>query len=272
VQAAQDKTAQLLGDAVVERQRAEDLNRDLLEALSVKDEFLGLMSHEFRSPMTTIHSGLAALGKFVPLGTNEGELVKLMQTDAERLRSMIEDLLTLARLGAQDQGPREPVLVQRTARHVIDWFKTRTSRRGPVILLAPEDAAPVAGSESYVERVIENLLGNADKYSPPDKPIVVEITESPNEVRVSVIDDGPGVAPGEINLIFERFFRSGRTSGLASGTGLGLAVCRRLVDSMGGRIWADSPPGKGLAVSFALGVVEAPQPIAAAAGTSTGGG
>jgi signal transduction histidine kinase len=94
------------------------------------------------------------------------------------------------------------------------------------------------GEETYVEQVVRNLLTNAAKYSPPDSVVEVIVDETVEGVRVRVLDDGPGIDPAETSLIFELYYRSPATAGTASGAGIGLYVCRSLVEAMGGRIWA----------------------------------
>jgi len=95
-------------------------------------------------------------------------------------------------------------------------------------------------------------VGNAVKYSPPDAPIQVVLRARPEGAEIAVLDRGFGVSPEEAERIFERFYRSDRTSRLASGAGLGLAVCKRLVEAMSGEAWARPREGGGLEVGFSL--------------------
>jgi two-component system sensor histidine kinase KdpD len=102
--------------------------------------------------------------------------------------------------------------------------------------------------------VLTNLLTNADKYSPAEEPIEVQVRNEGELVSVSVSDHGPGVPPDEIDRIFESFYRSAQTSGTSPGHGLGLTVCRRLVEKMGGTIGAVNRPEGGLRVTFTMPV------------------
>ena len=131
---------------------------------------------------------------------------------------------------------------------------SRTNRRPgrKVNLRVEEDVSPALAESSYVQQVISNLLSNADKYADADSEIDVECGREDGMVTVRVLDRGPGVPPGEIDHIFESFFRSKSTARQASGKGLGLTVCKRLIEAMTGHIWAKPRPGGGLEVGFAL--------------------
>ncbi len=114
--------------------------------------------------------------------------------------------------------------------------------------------------------MLANLLDNADKYSPPEKEISVEMRADETEVTLSVRDGGPGIPPAEVERIFDKFHRAdGSDSQAAYGYGLGLYVCRRIVEAQGGRIWAESPPAdapagdrRGSAVRFTVPVATSP--------------
>lgn len=113
----------------------------------------------------------------------------------------------------------------------------------------------MTANETYLEQVIANLLENADKYSPPEQVVDLTVERQGDRVVFRVLDRGPGVAPEELSLIFDSFYRSERTSQLP-GKGLGLAICKRLVEVQGGNIWARSRLGGGLEVGFSLPLEE----------------
>lgn len=177
-----------------------------------------------------------------------------MEQEAARLARMLDDLLTLSRLELH-QGPElEPVLLG----HIIPELVRRhsnaeTARRTTVTVDGP---IPVVFAEpGYVGHIVGNLLSNAGKYSPPDTPIEVRVERlGDDRVAVSVLDSGVGLSPEEIARVFERFYRSERTSKIISGAGMGLPVCKRLVEAMGGDIWVRQRSPRGLEVGFSLPV------------------
>ena len=108
------------------------------------------------------------------------------------------------------------------------------------------------GDETWLERVLVNLVGNAAKYSTPGSPVTVLLDDGHREVRVRVLDEGEGLKDDEIERLFEPFYRGSSHDGLVPGAGLGLAVCKRIVEAMAGQMWARSRPEGGAEFGFAL--------------------
>jgi K+-sensing histidine kinase KdpD len=151
---------------------------------------------------------------------------------------------------------------------VVDQtVKQFTNRRPgrPVEVRLDRGLPLVMAEPTYVRQVLHNLITNADKYSPSGLPIDVEGQANGDDVEVRVLDRGPGVAPEEIEQIFGSFYRSEKTARSAGGKGLGLTVCRRLVEAMGGSVWARPRDGGGLEVGFSLPLAQEPEAIAAQA-------
>jgi signal transduction histidine kinase len=174
-----------------------------------------------------------------------------MEHEAERLQRIIDNLLVLARFEAGKELPTEPLLVRRAIVNVIEAYRRRMGGREISVSIG-DDVVPVASEETYFEQVLHNLIGNAAKYSPPGAPIDVQAEREGDEVVVLVLDRGSGISEEDTTQIFEPFFRSRRTAGQAGGAGLGLAVCKRLVEAQGGRIWARPREGGGSEFGFAL--------------------
>jgi signal transduction histidine kinase len=222
-------------------------------ARAQREAFLGILSHELRTPITTIYAGSKVLAREEPLhSATRRELAADISAEAERLFRLVEDLLVMTRV---ERGvlhlANEPVLLQRVLAAAIrleaaHWPTTRITLAGPANLPA------VAGDATYVEQVIRNLLSNAAKYSPRDATIEVRLEDSDDEVVVRVLDRGRGFQSEESDDLFELFYRSPATAAQASGAGIGLFVCRRLITAMGGRIWARPRPDGGAEFGFAL--------------------
>jgi signal transduction histidine kinase len=110
--------------------------------------------------------------------------------------------------------------------------------------------------EGYLEQVLENLFSNAEKYSPAREPITIDIIREHAEVKIRVLDRGGGISDEEASYLFDAFYRSDETSRRASGLGIGLAVCKRLVTAQGGRVWAAPRDGGGAEFGFAIPIIE----------------
>jgi two-component system sensor histidine kinase KdpD len=111
-------------------------------------------------------------------------------------------------------------------------------------------------AEGYLEQVIENLVSNAEKYSPSDEAITIEIERTSDQVRIHVLDRGAGLPDGEMDRLFDAFYRAPSTSRKAAGLGVGLAVCKRLVEAQGGEVWAQPRDGGGSEFGFALPIID----------------
>ncbi len=223
------------------------------EARQLQEAFVGVMSHELRTPITTILAGSRLLVRGRGLDELGQELALDIEAEADRLFRLVEDLLVLSRLerGNLAVGD-EPVLVARVAQRVV----TSESSRWPATrfeLPSEPGGHLVRGDETYVEQVLRNLLTNAAKYSPAGSTVSVTVDRAGDDISIRVLDEGPGVTSAEVEQLFSLFYRSPKTSASAAGAGIGLFVCRRLVDAMGGRVWARPRPEGGSEFGFSLG-------------------
>jgi signal transduction histidine kinase len=239
--------------------RTEELQR----ANRAKDDFLGMISHEMRTPLTVISGGLAVLrGRGSLLSDQDrSTLMDDVQREATRLSRMVEDLLVLARAETYAVVEPEPISLAPTVVRLSEALRAKTGRE--VRLCTSAELPFAAGDLTFIERVIENLLGNAAKYSGSESPIDVTIESSGHRLlTLTVADRGPGVAPSELALIFDNFYRAAGAERAASGHGIGLAVCKRLVESMSGTIAARAREGGGMEVVVTLPTYELPAPEA----------
>ena len=220
----------------------------------VRDAFVGVLSHELRTPVTTIFAGAKVLARDSTTALGEAaraEIFEDIQSEAERLHRLVEDVVALTRFGegALEIG-KEPVLLQRILPSVARSEQARWP--GGVFELELEgDLPPVAGDPTYVEQVVRNLLANAVKYG-GGSPVRVVASHAGDDVEVRVIDGGPGFPPDEADRLFDLYYRSPSVAKQVSGSGLGLFVCARLIEAMGGRIWALKRPEGGAEFGFAL--------------------
>jgi signal transduction histidine kinase len=148
----------------------------------------------------------------------------------------------------------EPISVLPIMQQVVEQTQARTAER-PFRLPIKPGLPLVFADRDRVAEIFANLLDNADKYSPLGKEVVIGVRADQTEVTLSVRDFGPGLPPGDLERVFEKFYRTDSSdSQVAYGYGLGLYVCRRLVEAQGGRIWAENHPNGGAVFSFALPV------------------
>jgi PAS domain S-box-containing protein len=235
--------------------------RDVTEARrreAVRETFIGVLSHELRTPVTTIFGGaklLARSSSTLDEETTRG-IFRDIHDEAERLQRLVEDVVALNRFGDEsgDIGA-EPVLLQRLIPRVVSSEEGRWP--GVTFVIELEPGLPtVTADPTYTEQVVRNLLSNAAKYGGTGSTVTIVAEPGAGEVVVRVLDDGPGFPAEETNRLFELFYRSPGTAGAASGAGIGLFVCARLIAAMGGRIWAAPRDAGGAEFGFALAELE----------------
>jgi PAS domain S-box-containing protein len=236
------------------------LFRDVTDARqrqAVRDTFIGVLSHELRTPVTTIYAGSKVLARGVSALDEDvrRSVFEDIHVEAERLHRLVEDVIALTRFGEQDsEVGDEPVLLQRLLPGVVRSEEARWPGVAFDLHLPP--GVPTVGADpTYVEQVMRNLLSNAAKYGGSGSTVQTIVEASEGEVVVRILDDGPGFPADEADRLFELFFRSQSTARSVSGAGIGLFVCARLIRAMGGRIWAVQRPSGGSEFAFSLQVM-----------------
>ncbi|MBA7632195.1 Adaptive-response sensory-kinase SasA [subsurface metagenome] len=221
----------------------------------LKDDFIGLVSHELRSPMTVVTGAInTALTEAERLSPEETrQLLKDAALEAESLSNLLANLLELSRVQAQRLVLyAEAIDVKKVIRDAVDKIKRQSSTHKFVLSL-PRHLPPVYADPLRLERILYNLLENAVKYSPPGGEVRVSVEPQEEHLVIGVSDQGIGISPADQKKLFEPFQRleKSRLSGVR-GVGLGLMVCRRLVEAHGGHIWVESKPGHGSSFFFTM--------------------
>nr|MBA2449607.1 GAF domain-containing protein [Chloroflexota bacterium] len=232
-------------ERTVELERA---NERLQEIDRLKSEFLSVVAHEFRTPLTSICSLSEILLSYERVDPGQmREFVKIINDEGERLTRLITQLLDISRI---ESGKLELQLEPYDAREILETAsriaEPVAARRGVRLDLDPTgELPPLHVDRDRVLQVVTNLLSNAVRMSPPDETVRITATREDGMVVIGVADRGPGVAPEHREAIFEKFARAvGQPSRDGEGTGLGLFVSRQIVEHHGGHIWvADAPDG-----------------------------
>jgi two-component system phosphate regulon sensor histidine kinase PhoR len=224
---------------VTELRRLESLRRD----------FVANASHELRTPIAAVRSATETLrGGALDEPDAAVRFVDIIERNAQRLQSLVEDMLELSKLESNEfKLKRERVELGSVVPIVLALFRERAEKKG-VRLAAelPREATAVVGDARALEHVLSNLVDNAVKYCPRGARIMVRATLEGDRVKLVVADDGPGIAPEHLPRVFERFYRvdAGRSRELG-GTGLGLSIVKHMVEAMRGRVSVDSEVGRG---------------------------
>jgi PAS domain S-box-containing protein len=241
----------------------------LHELEKLRNEFLGMVTHELRTPLSTI-KGAAATGLRSRIALRPGEsqeFFKIIEEQVDHLTDLVNNLLDMTSIEAGVFTVTiEPIDLPPILEEAIGGFHHIQSKC-LVECQIPEELPKVDADRRRVIQVLANLLDNAARFSPPGSPIIVELEHDAGYVTVHVRDSGPGLPEDKLPYLFKKFTRIDENSGSSgSGLGLGLAICQGIVEAHGGRIWATSSRGAGTTISFTL--VEAvevsiPSPAAA---------
>ena len=221
-------------------------------------EFLGMVSHELRAPLTSIKGSAATLLESASeLESAEmHEFFRIIHDQAEHMRGLISDLLDAGRIKAGTLSVQpEPSEVAALVEQARNTFLSGGGRH-PVLIDLPLDLPPVMADRRRIVQVLNNLLSNAARHSPESSPIRVAAVRAGVHVAVSVSDEGRGVPPDLLPHLFRRYAGRGGQSA-NGGAGLGLVICKGLVEAHGGRIQAESGgPGQGTRFTFTVPVTE----------------
>jgi signal transduction histidine kinase len=249
------------GQDITERRNLE-AERDALvvaerRANDWREAFIAVLSHELRTPITTILGASAVLTRPADRDHDERrqELLGDIASEAARLDRIVSDLVVLSR---SERGILESVLEPIGLHHVLGRVVADEARRWPGVDFRLDARRPypvVLAEATYVEQVLRNVLGNAAKYGRRDGHVLVISEANHDEAIVRVLDDGPGFPADDADRLFEPFYRSPSFSRQVSGSGIGLFVCARLMEAVGGRIWAKPRPEGGAEFGFALRTV-----------------
>jgi two-component system sensor histidine kinase KdpD len=213
----------------------------LVERERLRNSLLSAVSHDLRTPLAAIAGASSTLLDAGPAldPVSQRELLQSISDEAEALNQLVGNLLDMTRLEA---GALTVNREWHSAEEIVGVVLNRLSHRlqdRPIATRLPPDLPLVFVDATLIQQVLVNLLENADRYSPPGAPIEIAVTTSGKWLTFEVADHGPGLPPGDEQRVFEKFYRSPH-GGSRSGVGLGLSICRGIVELHGGRIWAEN--------------------------------
>ncbi len=228
--------------------------RALRELDSLRTELLANVSHELRTPLAAIKGFASSLLQPDISFDDETRLsfIRTIDSEADRLSHMIDDLLLMSRIEAGVfKANKEPYEIK----EIIDGIRDRLfsiAIKHNLRIVIPENLPPVAVDGHRIGEVFTNLVENAVKYSPEASEIRIEMELHNNEIISRVKDNGIGIPEEYQPMVFDRFNQLRSKNGRRKGSGLGLCICRGIVESHGGKIWVESKPGQGAVFSFTI--------------------
>jgi two-component system sensor histidine kinase KdpD len=245
------------------RLRSESLQIELLQRTdALRAALLSSVSHDLRTPLSSIKAAASSLLQEDVQWDEEARqsFALAIEHEADRLNRLVGNLLDMSRIEGGALKPEKewyPVdeLIHDVLGHMQPLLRDRT-----VVKDLPEDLPPVELDYLQIDQVLTNLLENAVRYTPPESPIEVSAHVEGEEMVISVADRGPGIPAVDLERIFDKFYRVLGTQ-RTTGSGLGLAVCKGLVEAHGGCIWAENREGGGAVFRFTLPIAKT-EPVA----------
>jgi two-component system NtrC family sensor kinase len=222
-----------------------------------KSDFVNTVSHDLRTPLTTILGYVELVERVGPVTDLQREYIRHVQMSVHNISNLVNDLLNLGRIEAGFDKHKEVVHIDRLIGESCENLKDQLAYKGHrfSVDMSP-NLPPVWGSPILLAQVIDNLLGNAIKYTPPGGQIFIKADVEDEQLVLQFKDTGVGIPPMDLPFIFDKFFRASNAAGEASGTGLGLAIVKSIVETHFGRIWVDSVLSQGSSFNVVLPLYE----------------
>lgn len=229
-------------------------NTELKQLDRTRTEFVSLVSHQIRSPLTNMAGAVQRMqADCMAINPTCTRMFAIFEQQVARLDRLVQDVLNTTRIEAGELSLHlEPVSVLPVVRQVIQQVCARTPTR-PIHLADKPGQLLVYADRDRMAEILSNLLDNADKYSRPGGEVNIDVRADQTEVTIAVRDTGPGLPTRDVERVFDKFYRADSSDAqVAYGYGLGLYVCRRLVEAQNGHIWAENHPNGGAVFSFSL--------------------
>jgi len=248
----------VVADITDRKEQEEELrvaNERLKELDRLKTQFLNAVSHEMRTPLTPIQLQLDVLGAATSTPDSRKKAVAILDRNVRRLSRLVQEMVDVSRLQAgRFMVERAPMDLRQVVLEAVESYQEPARQAGIELVAQCEGALPIDADAQRLAQVLSNLLSNALKFTPSQRRIRVEAAGSDEYVTVRVRDEGVGLSEDQMGRLFEPFTQvHGPGEATRSGSGLGLYLCRGMVEAHGGRIWVESPgPGLGSTFAFAL--------------------
>ena len=215
----------------------------LKELERVKTDFVNTISHDLRSPLTSIYGFIGLIDRVGPINHQQAEFIRHIQSSVQHITALINDMLELNRVeSGYDLQIGEVHLKDILKQTVSDLEYQISEKLQDVIVDVPDDLPEFLGNSLHIQRMVSNLIENAIKFTPPMGRIEVKCRAEAGQTILEVADNGPGIPLADQPHIFEKFYRGSNLSQVTDGTGLGLSIVKSIVEKHQGRIWLESSP------------------------------
>jgi PAS domain S-box-containing protein len=225
----------------------------LKELDRLRRDFVNTVSHDLRSPLTAILGYVELIERAGEVNPQQQQFIQRVKSSVHATTGLIDDLLNLGRVEVGLVDEVVPVDLKLVVANALSALQPRVREKNQTVKMGRIGSlSPARGNRVQLGQVVDNLIGNAIKYTQEGGEIRVKLREEGNQLILQVEDNGPGIPVEEQGRIFEKFYRASNTEHGVPGTGLGLAIVKTIVDNHRGRIWVDSKPGEGSVFTVVL--------------------
>ncbi len=218
----------------------------LKELDRIKSEFVSIVSHDLRTPLTTIRGYVSLLSRTGPLNAQQQEFVTSIESSMTNIVDLIADLLDIGRIEAGLDWEMETIQLQGVIQEAAQQLQLSATAKHQTLTVKVPDLSPTLGNVRRLRQVAANLIGNAIKYTPENGRVEVILSEDGDFLVLQVRDTGIGISSEDQRRIFDKFYRvESQLTDNISGSGLGLSIVKAIVEKHGGRVWVESEIGKG---------------------------
>jgi PAS domain S-box-containing protein len=225
----------------------------------IKSDFVNTVSHDLRSPLTSILGYAELIERAGPVNELQQEFIRRVQASVQNITYLVDDLVNLGRIEAGLDTRREAFDLRELIDQINQNFKKVIARKGAELTVdLPEDMPDFFGNPVQIRQMFEHLIDNSVKYSQPGGKIDITGEIEQDQIIIQFKDSGIGIPPADLPFIFDKFYRASNVDNETTGTGLGLAIVRSIVQSHAGRIWVESNIGEGTVFTIVLPVNEQP--------------
>ncbi|MFZ5916773.1 MAG: GAF domain-containing protein [Chloroflexota bacterium] len=263
--AAHIENAQLYEGLKERAKKLEEAYADLQEADRKKDEFVQNVSHELRHPLSFVKAYVELFldGTLGPITDSQRESLEIVVQRTDAITNLVNDILTLQQLD-REHMTMKPTKIEHLVRSAVKTVEPTAAQMGLALRVVVEGSLPIVSVDpGRINQVMNNLLGNAVKFSPNGGTITVRVRQVADAVQVEVADEGIGIPASKLDKIFERFYQvDGSSRRRFPGTGLGLAIAKRIVEAHNGHIWVESQESQGSTFFFTLSTLPPEQAAA----------
>jgi two-component system NtrC family sensor kinase len=212
----------------------------------IKNDFVNTVSHDLRSPLTAILGYVELIDRAGPVTDLQRDFIRRVQNSVHSITKLVDDLVNLGRIEAGFDARKEAIYLPEIIQYSVEGYKNAIKAKNQQVdMEAPKDMVPIFGNPVQMRQLVDHLLDNAIKYTPQNGSITLHLETEENQIILQCRDSGAGIPPADLPYIFDKFYRASNVITDISGSGLGLAVVRSIVEGHQGRVWVDSRLGEG---------------------------